>query len=211
MAAPITREGVVRDEKTGELIIPASQRPDGTWRKPRRVRDGYIPQEEVPVFESKGTQWLKSLPTHPIGLAPDDVAKMERAKQAASEPPPPQPQVHTSKAAKKNAKRKEKKKQEKATGDCAAPTTTAQVTKALDQVSLSAKETSDQAGDANGKVALAKKLKGLQKKLKQIEDLERRIQSGELKTPEKDQLEKVARKAAVVEEIEDLQLELDDS
>jgi len=161
-------------------------------------------------FESKGTQWLKSRPTHPIGLAPEDVAKMELAKKAASDPAPA-PQVHVSKAAKKNAKRKEKKKQEQAGGG-APQTSHSQVTKAMEQVSIS--RPADSAGgkdNSEAKPDLAKKLKNLKKKLKQIEDLENKIKSGELKNPEKDQLEKVSKKQAVMDEIEDIELELEES
>jgi partner of Y14 and mago protein len=54
----------------------------------------------------------------------------------------------------------------------------------------------------------AKRLKNLKKRLREVEALEQKITSGELKTPDKDQLEKVKRKYDLEEQIADLEDEL---
>lgn len=40
--------------KEGERIVAPSRRPDGTLRKPIRIRAGYVPQDEVAIYQSKG-------------------------------------------------------------------------------------------------------------------------------------------------------------
>ncbi|KAK2493127.1 hypothetical protein MC885_005306 [Smutsia gigantea] len=52
----------------------------------------------------------------------------------------------------------------------------------------------------------AKKIKNLKKKLWQVEELQHRIQAGEISQPSKEQLEKLARRRALQEELEDLEL-----
>lgn len=55
----------------------------------------------------------------------------------------------------------------------------------------------------------AKRLRNLKKKIRDINTLKQKIESGELPNPDKDQLEKIARKEAIEAEIEELELELE--
>ncbi|XP_058191836.1 partner of Y14 and mago [Rhododendron vialii] len=82
--------------KDGERILAPTRRPDGSLRKPIRIRAGYVPQDEVAKYQSKGALWKKemqSLQEVPPGYDLDSELKPK------------------TKAAKRNERKKEKRQQ----------------------------------------------------------------------------------------------------
>ncbi|PWA94495.1 Exon junction complex, Pym [Artemisia annua] len=72
--------------KEGERLVGPTRRPDGTYRKPIRIRAGYVPQDEVAIYKSKGALLKKekeSMETVPPGYDPEaDVVSKPKSKSA---------------------------------------------------------------------------------------------------------------------------------
>ena len=134
-------------------------------------------------YENRGVQWLNSIPTLPPGLAPDDA--VQKADAALS------------KNAKKRQKRKEKKQQE----------AVSQLTDTLSEVSFASDEKkSARTPQTNlSKDDIQKKLRAARKKLKEIDNLQDKIDSGEISTPEKNQLAKLSKREQFINEVQTLE------
>lgn len=120
--------------------------------------------------------------------------------------------VSLSKSAKRNMKRKEKRKQQHQDGD--GDVDVDYLSSAVENVSISedggAKDMTAVAvpgscPDESAAAEKAKKIKNLKKKLRQIEELQQKVDSGEIKEPTKDQLEKLGRAETLQAELQELE------
>ncbi|XP_035701186.1 partner of Y14 and mago isoform X2 [Folsomia candida] len=221
---------VVKDDD-GKSFIPPSQRPDGTWRKPIRVRSGYVPQEEQPVYVSKG-RGVGEKNSYPVGLSANDVGggggissfpvgyfdSVEMFRQSAGIPglnfvagaDPLVPTKTKSKSKKKGAAQTATATPAAAAAPNSKPSSSSSSSTPKPSsagMSATAASTSSTSNSSQG-ADPSKRLRNLKKRLKEIEDLEKRIASGELTAPEKEQLEKLKRKDEVEDEIEDLERQI---
>eukprot|EP00877_Chromochloris_zofingiensis_P011035 jgi/Chrzof1/6185/Cz17g14200.t1 len=192
-----------RINDNGERVVGGTVRPDGTIRKERRVRAGYIPQDEQPVYMSMGATFKQSIPKCP-GYDPSADAA--------------QPAKPKSKTAKKNEKRKQKKAEHETdshdgqvaavthhlqslrtadvavspTPPVAASATTNTPPAAPNALANGASNSSSSTSTSTAAAVIDKQIKALSKKVRQCEALLQRQAAGEKLSPqEQEKLDKM--------------------
>ncbi|XP_045477351.1 partner of Y14 and mago [Harmonia axyridis] len=175
-------------------FIPASQRPDGTWRKARRVKDGYVPQEEVPLYESKGKQILNRVAKSQTIVLPTG--------QIAHQAIPGLFIVEDKNKDKKTSKKKSKKNTE--IDNLATKISSTNLNGQKSSPNKNNKDKKD-VEKVDTEISVEKKIKNLKKKVREIEALEEKLKSGSITKPEPEQLQKIKRKNDLLMQIRELE------
>lgn len=167
-------------------------------------------------YENKYVKFFKSKPDLPPGLNPSEAEPPKQQQQQQQKIPGADGEMSgLSKSAKRNMKRKEKRKQQQQHQGQDGDADVESASDAVENVSISDSSESNKAavsvsvsspGDSSAAAAeKAKKIKNLKKKLRQVEDLQQKVDSGEIKELTKDQLEKLGRAKALLDELQQLE------
>lgn len=188
----VTKSGIATSS-TGDRVIPASVRADGSQRREIRVRPGYRPPEDVEVYKNRTaeafrTRGKSSGVPGAEGLQEND---QDDSKTGQS----------------KNAKRREARKRAKAAGDEAEGTKLEEAGvngNAPEPTKATTKATPDEKAHADEE----KKVKRLKKKLREARELQAKKAKGEGLLQE--QFDKVSRIEELVRQLDELGVEDED-
>lgn len=175
-------------------VIPQTRRADGSYRKEIRVRDGYVPPEDVEKYANEKVATSARLaPGEVIGYAPSASSGKDESGAGLTKA---QKKNERRKAAKQLAGEKGQAKESTKTSSASTPPLPSSSTKTAGD---------DHEGTAqSGGGDPAKKRKALQKKLRQAEQLKERSDAGEVLLPE--QAEKVEKIDQLAKEIAAIKL-----
>ncbi|CAM9454982.1 unnamed protein product [Choristocarpus tenellus] len=182
-------------KENGDVVIPATRRPDGTWRKERKIKSGYIPQDEVARFESRGSQAQKFLADRlPPGMAPEPAKPLTMSKNARK---------NAARAAARKAKHAATADEAKADDDLL-NLEGLKIADTVEETGGTGKVGSELQGPEAEAAEQAKKVKALKKKIRQVQELQVKVDSGEVQ-PSEEQLEKLERRAALETKLRELE------
>ncbi|KAG0056837.1 hypothetical protein BGZ83_003131 [Gryganskiella cystojenkinii] len=177
----------IQQKEDDVRVIPMTRRPDGTYRKERKIRPGYTPPEDV----AKYTNTILS-------------ANRPAPAPVASSTTPSTPKTKTQL---KNEKRKAKRKEETTGSEPGQEESNGIEASSTDATATTETTTSPKDADTPASttpVDMEKKLRALNKKLRQVEQLKEKQDKGETLLPE--QQEKVSKLDELLAQIAELSI-----